>query len=107
VLDLDDRPSHADVVEADCSFPEPTGDTFCFPKEHPRMRVGRYHIEMARAYVEMGRTEAALKSLHLARTVAPQQARYHPLMRETIGALVRRQRMASESLASLAAWVGM
>ncbi|GAA1897164.1 helix-turn-helix domain-containing protein [Streptantibioticus ferralitis] len=81
--------------------------TLHFPEDHPRMRVGRYHIEMARAYVEMGRTEAALNSLHLARTVAPQQARYHPLMRETIGALVRRQRMAPEGLAALAAWVGI
>lgn len=78
-----------------------------FPAQHPRMRVGRYHIEMARAYAEMGRAEPAQQSLHRARALAPQLARYHPLMRETIGTLVRRQRMASESLASLAAWVGM
>ncbi len=78
-----------------------------FPAEHPRMRVGRYYIEMARAYAQMGKTAAAEKSLHLAREVAPQQARYHPLMRETIAVLVRRQRLAPERLASLAAWVGM
>jgi hypothetical protein len=78
-----------------------------FPKEHPQMRVGRYHIEMARAYVEMGRTEQALKALRAARTVAPQQTRYHPFVREAVGTLVRRQRMASEGLTSLAAWVGM
>ncbi|NJP99868.1 helix-turn-helix domain-containing protein [Streptomyces zingiberis] len=78
-----------------------------FPAGHPRMRVGRYHIEMARAYTEMGKAEAAQRSLHLARTIAPQQARYHPLVRETIGALVRRRRRATESLSSLAAWVGL
>lgn len=81
--------------------------TLRFPREHPRMRVGRYHIELARAYAEMGRTESALKALGKAREAAPQQARYHPLMRETIGALVRRQRMSSQGLSSLAAWVGM
>jgi transcriptional regulator with XRE-family HTH domain len=81
--------------------------TLHFPAGHPRMRVGRYHIEMGRAYAQMGRVEAAQDALRAARKVAPQQARYHPLMRETVGALVRRQRRASEGLASLAAWVGM
>ncbi|WP_267242809.1 helix-turn-helix domain-containing protein [Streptomyces sp. PR69] len=81
--------------------------TLRFPSEHPKMRVGRYHIEMARAYAQMGRTEASLKALATAREVAPQQARYHPLMRETIGALVRRQRISTQGLSSLAAWVGM
>ncbi|MEV7287826.1 helix-turn-helix transcriptional regulator [Streptomyces sp. NPDC093252] len=78
-----------------------------FPVDHPRMRVGRYHIEMARAYSQMGKPDLAEKSLHDAREVAPQQARYHPLMRETIAVLVRRQRKAPQGLASLAAWVGM
>ncbi|MEV0277740.1 helix-turn-helix transcriptional regulator [Streptomyces sp. NPDC050610] len=78
-----------------------------FPAEHPRMRVGRYYIEMARAYAQMGKTEAAERSLLRAREVAPQQARYHPLLRETIAVLVRRQRRAPTGLASLAAWVGM
>lgn len=78
-----------------------------FPVDHPKMRVGRYHIEMGRAYAQMGKAELAEKSLHDARDIAPQQARYHPLMRETIAVLVRRQRRAPEGLASLAAWVGM
>jgi len=78
-----------------------------FPDTHPRMRVGRYYIEMARAYAEMGKAEPAERFLVRARRVAPQQARYHPLMRETIGALVRRQRRAPETLSSLASWVGM
>ncbi|WFB11068.1 helix-turn-helix domain-containing protein [Streptomyces sp. LX-29] len=78
-----------------------------FPPGHPKIRMGRYYIEMGRAYAEMGRGAAAERSLRRARQVAPQQARYHPLMRETIGTLVRRQRRASDSLASMAAWVGM
>ncbi|MFH8367700.1 helix-turn-helix domain-containing protein [Streptomyces sp. NPDC018031] len=78
-----------------------------FPESHPKMRVGRYYIEMARAYAQMGKHEPAERYLLRARKVAPQQARYHPLMRETIGTLVRRQRRAPESLSSLAAWVGM
>ncbi|MFC0602020.1 helix-turn-helix domain-containing protein [Streptomyces palmae] len=78
-----------------------------FPESHPKMRVGRYYIEMARAYAQMGKPEPAERFLLRARKVAPQQARYHPLMRETIGTLVRRQRRAPESLSSLATWVGM
>ncbi|MFE0189077.1 helix-turn-helix domain-containing protein [Streptomyces sp. NPDC058989] len=78
-----------------------------FPADHPKMRIGRYHIEMARAYAQMGRAESAEDSLHRAREIAPQHARYHPLMRETIAVLVRRQRRAPQGLSSLAAWVGM
>ncbi|RKN45824.1 helix-turn-helix domain-containing protein [Streptomyces hoynatensis] len=78
-----------------------------FPADHPRMRVGRYHMELARAYSQMGRSEAAQKELFRAREAAPQQARYHPLMRETVGVLVRRSRAVPGTLASLAAWVGM
>ncbi|WP_461031810.1 helix-turn-helix domain-containing protein [Streptomyces mayteni] len=78
-----------------------------FPADHPRMRVGRYHIELARAYSQMGRAEAAQKELFKAREAAPQQARYHPLMRETVGVLVRRSRRVPGTLTSLAAWVGM
>ncbi|MGW8381100.1 helix-turn-helix transcriptional regulator [Streptomyces sp. ODS28] len=78
-----------------------------FPAEHPKTRVGRYHIEMARAYAQMGKAGAAERALHLAREAAPQQARYHPLMRSTIGVLVRRQRRTPTGLSSLAAWVGM
>jgi XRE family transcriptional regulator, fatty acid utilization regulator len=78
-----------------------------FPVEHPKMRMGRYFMEMGRAYAQMGQAEAAHRALRQARKVAPQQARYHPLMRETIGTLVRRQRGASNSLAAMASWVGM
>ncbi|ONK15499.1 helix-turn-helix transcriptional regulator [Streptomyces sp. MP131-18] len=78
-----------------------------FPADHPRMRVGRYHMELARAYSRMGRSEAAQEELFRAREAAPQQARYHPLMRETVGVLVRRSRAVPGTLASLAAWVGL
>ncbi|MFF5569034.1 helix-turn-helix domain-containing protein [Streptomyces sp. NPDC012623] len=78
-----------------------------FPVGHPKMRMGRYYMEMGRAYAQMGKAEAAQRALRRAREIAPQQARYHPLMRETIGVLVRRQRRASDSLSAMAAWVGM
>jgi uncharacterized BrkB/YihY/UPF0761 family membrane protein len=45
--------------------------------------------------------------LQQARDVAPQQARYHPLMRSTVGVLVRRQRKAPEGLVTLARWAGI
>lgn len=78
-----------------------------FPDAHPRMRVGRFHIEMGRAYAQMGQYETAERELHRARAVAPQQARYHPMVRSTIGVLVRRQRRVSEGLAALSRWTGV
>nr|BAP34720.1 transcriptional regulator [Streptomyces sp. ML694-90F3] len=84
-----------------------TGKSLRFPVGHPRARVGRYHIEMARAFAQMGKAPQAERHLHLAREAAPQQARYHPYVRDTIGVLVRRQRRAPEGLCALATWVGL
>jgi XRE family transcriptional regulator, fatty acid utilization regulator len=78
-----------------------------FPKGHSPTRIGRHHIDMGRAYVQMGRNDAALKALKLARQAAAQQVRYHPAAREIVAQLVRRSRRLSEDLTSLAVWVGM
>lgn len=78
-----------------------------FPAGYSPTRVGRHYIDLSRAYVEMGRNEQALKTLKRARKTAGQLVRYHPTVREVVGALVRRQRRLSEELTSLAVWVGM
>jgi transcriptional regulator with XRE-family HTH domain len=78
-----------------------------FPAAHNRGRVGWHWVDMAHAYTQLGKADGALAALQRGRTAAPQLLRYHPVVRDVVGTLVRRQRRASEGLASLAAWVGM
>ena len=73
----------------------------------PPVRVGHYHIEMARAWLLHGDRHRALSSLRRARRVAPQQARYHPMVRDTVRAIAHAEPRPSEELRSFAAWLGI
>lgn len=77
------------------------------PKEWAVSRAAHFHVDQARAQMEAGRTEAALKSLLTARRLAPQQTRYHSGARETIRGLIHLQRQTPDTLDHLAAWVGL
>lgn len=77
------------------------------PGGFPGDRVGHYWIDTARAQLWTGKNDAALVSLQKARQAAPQQAKYHPSVRETVAALVRSARSAPDSLISYAAWSGV
>ncbi|MFE5628489.1 helix-turn-helix domain-containing protein [Streptomyces sp. NPDC056543] len=70
-------------------------------------RRAHFLIDRARSEMELGKADAALKSLVAARRAAPEQTRYHPGARETIRGLVHLSRRTPESLGSMAAWVGM
>ncbi|MFB7454029.1 helix-turn-helix domain-containing protein [Streptomyces sp. NPDC056194] len=70
-------------------------------------RRAHYFIDRARMEMELGYTEASLKSLWAARRTAPEQTRYHPGARETVRGLVHLSRRAPQTLGSMAAWVGM
>ncbi|MFE1907409.1 helix-turn-helix domain-containing protein [Streptomyces gardneri] len=70
-------------------------------------RRAHYFIDRARMEMELGYTEASLKSLWAARRTAPEQTRYHPGARETVRGLVHLSRRTPETLGSMAAWVGM
>jgi hypothetical protein len=70
-------------------------------------RRAHFLIDRARSEMEIGRCEAALKSMLAARELAPQQTRYHPAARVTIEGLVHHQRRAPDSLGSMASWVGL
>ncbi len=95
-VDLEEMPEAAEAAKS-----------IRFPAGYSPTRIGRHHIDLSRAYVEMGRTEQAITALRTARATAGQLLRYHPTAREVVGALVRRQRRLSEDLTSLAGWVGM
>ncbi|MFB7589395.1 helix-turn-helix domain-containing protein [Streptomyces sp. NPDC056169] len=70
-------------------------------------RRAHFLIDRARSEMELGQTEASLKSLVAARRAAPEQTRYHPGARETIRGLVHASRRTPEALGGMASWVGM
>ncbi|MCP3822930.1 helix-turn-helix domain-containing protein [Streptomyces sp. A3M-1-3] len=70
-------------------------------------RLGHFWIDTARSQLWTGRTDAALASLLKARTVAPQQAKYHPSVRETVSGLVHAARRTPETLIGYASWCGL
>lgn len=73
----------------------------------PPSRTGHYRIELARGWLYHGDRRRALLTLRAARRVAPQQVRYHPMVRETVGAIARAESRPSEELRSFVAWLGM
>ncbi|MFB6853620.1 helix-turn-helix domain-containing protein [Streptomyces sp. NPDC056341] len=77
------------------------------PNTWATSRRAHFYIDRARSEMEIGRCEAALKSLVRAREAAPQQTRYHPAARETIQGLVHQQRSTPDALGYMAAWVGL
>ncbi|MGP3967902.1 helix-turn-helix domain-containing protein [Streptomyces sp. 6N223] len=82
-------------------------DKVMLPKDWAVSRAAHFHVDRARAQMEAGRTEAALKSMTTARRLAPQQTRYHPGARETIRGLVHISRRTPDTLDHLAAWIGL
>ncbi|MFE5591215.1 helix-turn-helix domain-containing protein [Streptomyces sp. NPDC056549] len=70
-------------------------------------RRAHFLIDRARTEMELGYTEASLKSLSAARRTAPEQTRYHPAARETVRGLVHLSRRTPETLGSMASWIGM
>jgi transcriptional regulator with XRE-family HTH domain len=72
----------------------------------PPVRVGHYYIEVARGWLYHGDRHRALTALRRARRVAPQQCRYHPLVRDTVQAIAHAEPRPNEDLRAFAAWLG-
>jgi hypothetical protein len=66
-----------------------------FARKYPKLAAGRKPVS------------SALTSMMTARSIAPQQTRYHPMARETVYALARAERRSTETLRGLAAWMGV
>jgi transcriptional regulator with XRE-family HTH domain len=73
----------------------------------PPVRVGHYHIEVARGWLYYGDRHRALSALNRARRIAPQQARHHPMVRDTVQAIAHAEPRPSEELRSFATWLGI
>ncbi|RPF20369.1 helix-turn-helix domain-containing protein [Myceligenerans xiligouense] len=80
--------------------------TLQLPASMPRTRRGHHLIDAARAFIAVGDRDAALDALQQARTVAPQQTRYHPMAREAVRVLASHNRKVGEDVRGLAAWMG-
>ncbi|MER7703604.1 helix-turn-helix transcriptional regulator [Kitasatospora sp. NPDC097605] len=76
-------------------------------EDWPASRAAAHIAEVARAQLWIGRAEASLRSLQRARELAPQQMRYHPMVRETITGLVSAHRTTPGTLTGMAHWVGI
>ena len=73
----------------------------------PPERIGHYRIDLARGWLYHGDRRRALGALRAARQIAPQQARYHPMVRETILAIAHAEPRPNEELRSFATWLGI
>ncbi|MBI3687025.1 MAG: helix-turn-helix domain-containing protein [Actinobacteria bacterium] len=77
------------------------------PGNLPAERSSHHYIDLARGYLWHGDRRGALRCLQQARSLAPQQTRYHPMVRDTLQALARAERRSTQSLRGFAAWVGL
>lgn len=77
------------------------------PDDWPVSRAAHHRAEIARAQLWTGRTDQALRSLQLARQMAPQQTRYSVSVRDTVSGLLSASRAATDTLSGYASWVGM
>ncbi|MFH8367009.1 helix-turn-helix domain-containing protein [Streptomyces sp. NPDC018031] len=77
------------------------------PEDYSPLRTGQFLVDRARSEALMARPEDALASLLEARKVTPQQTRYHPTTRETVGTLLRARPRPSQQLREYAHWSGV
>jgi len=67
-------------------------------------RVGRYWIDVARAWLLHGDYTRALDALNNARHLTPEQTRYHPWVRETVHIITQAEHRDTDSLTDFARW---
>ncbi|RJO76966.1 XRE family transcriptional regulator [Nocardia panacis] len=77
------------------------------PADMPKERVGMHWIDVSRAYLLNGDRTSAFDALAAARTIAPAQTRYNPMVHETIRALARAEARRTDTVAGFAAWCGI
>ncbi|PWG13874.1 XRE family transcriptional regulator [Streptomyces sp. V2] len=62
------------------------------PKDYSRERQSHFHIDRGRAYFYNGQYEQAEEAFLEAERLAPQATRAHSAVKETVGAMIRRQK---------------
>ncbi|MEU2222201.1 helix-turn-helix transcriptional regulator [Streptomyces sp. NPDC018347] len=82
-----------------------TADTLAIPADWPKSRTSHHWAEVARAQMWTGKLEDSFKSLLRARKTAPQQAKYHPMVRDTYASLEAAHRHLPDSFLSYGSWL--
>ncbi|MEU0683525.1 helix-turn-helix domain-containing protein [Streptomyces albogriseolus] len=80
--------------------------TTFIPKEWPNSRTSHHYAEVARSLLWTGNIDASFENLLKARKAAPQQAKYHPTVRETYAGLEAARRRLPDSFLSYGSWLG-
>ncbi|MGW2259720.1 helix-turn-helix domain-containing protein [Streptomyces sp. NPDC001780] len=93
----------AELDEYDTAAREGQGVTFA--KDWPASRRSHHHAELARAQMWTGDLGESFRNLVAARKAAPQQARYHPTVRETYAGLEAAKRQLPDSFLSFGSWL--
>lgn len=83
------------------------GKELHIPTSWPASRRSHHYAELARAQMWTGEIDAAYGNLLTARKAAPQQARYHPTVRETYAGLEAAKRQLPDSFLSFGSWLGV
>lgn len=76
------------------------------PGDWPASRRSHHYAEVARAQMWTGDLDDSFRNLLRARKAAPQQARYHPTVRETYSGLEAARRQLPDSFLSYGSWLG-
>ncbi|MFI6765910.1 helix-turn-helix domain-containing protein [Streptomyces sp. NPDC050355] len=71
------------------------------------VRAGRWYMDAAKGWLDYGNREKAFAALQAARSVAPEQTRNHPQVRETVKTLIHLERYGKQSLSGFASWLGI
>ncbi|MFB7411363.1 helix-turn-helix domain-containing protein [Streptomyces sp. NPDC056202] len=81
-------------------------EEFVIPRDWPKSRTSHHYAELARAQLWTGKIDLAFHNLLKARRVAPQQAKYHPMVRDTYAGLEAAHRQLPDSFLSYGSWLG-
>ncbi|MEU9355024.1 helix-turn-helix transcriptional regulator [Streptomyces griseoloalbus] len=80
-------------------------DGLLIPADWPKSRTSHHWAEVARAQMWTNDLEGSFKSLLKARKAAPQQAKYHPTVRDTYASLEAAHRRLPETFLSYGSWL--
>lgn len=81
-------------------------ETTRIPQEWPNSRTSHHYAEVARSLLWTGNLDRSFENLLNARKAAPQQAKYHPTVRETYAGLEAARRRLPDSFLSYGSWLG-
>lgn len=80
-------------------------DEVAIPSDWPKSRTSHHWAEVARAQMWTGKLDASFNSLLKARKTAPQQAKYHVLVRDTYASLEAAHRRLPDTFLSYGSWL--